>query len=47
MMHQPLPSRVLFYYAKKPIHIIKCSPLFRKREGKQVKERVTLEFGGY
>lgn len=31
MVHRPLPSRALFYYAKKPIHIIKCSPLFRKR----------------
>jgi hypothetical protein len=47
MMHQPLPSTVLFYYAKKHIHIIKCSPLYRKREGKWVKERVTLEFGEY
>jgi hypothetical protein len=33
-------SRILFYYANN-------SPLFRKREEKQVKKRVTPEFGGY
>jgi hypothetical protein len=47
-------SRILFYYSKNSYIYIYISiynknnpPSFRKREEKQVKKRVTPEFGGY
>jgi hypothetical protein len=48
-------SRILFYYVKiSYIYIYVCvcvckkiTPLFRKREEKHVKRRVTPEFDGY
>jgi hypothetical protein len=39
-------SRILFYYAKN-LYIYNKITLHYLEEKKQVKERVTLEFGGY